>query len=120
MAVMADMGASLLVIANGLRLLAARTRQRKIAYGRCTASDNAHRETRSPSTASTRSVRVPASTTSPTLAACQGAQHVAAERRVRFLIDIEGELLVDVDDQRQAIDLGRAIRKLSNGHRRGP
>jgi len=54
MAVVADMGASLLVIANGMRLLKADFQIIRT------------RDTRKPSTASTRSVRLPASTVSPT------------------------------------------------------
>ena len=50
-------------------------------------------------------------------AAPEPAQHVPAECRVGFLVDLQGELFVDVGHKRKAVDLGGSIRKLAN--RRG-
>ena len=44
-------------------------------------------------------------------AAAEPAQHVAADRRVGVLVDVQAELLVDVADQREAVDVGRAVRQ---------
>ncbi len=49
----------------------------------------------------------------------QPPEHVAAERRVGFFVDIESELLVDVGDQRETVDFRRSIRKLTD-RRRAP
>ena len=42
-------------------------------------------------------------------AAAQAAQGVPADRRVGVFVDVQAELIVDVGDQRQPVDVARAV-----------
>ena len=50
-------------------------------------------------------------------AAAEPAQHVAADVVYVVLVDVQPELLVDVGDEREAVDVGRSVGERANPRR---